>query len=587
LGAGAILLVGLPSSAAYVLLDTLARQAREGQIATIVAGGDEWEIILRDGSRARAHNDGGRPVATVLAGFGLDAAQVGAIAIVQRPAGVPGNHFELIVPAIMLATVAGCLGVGARRRQERERQPGSQTSVPAGGALTTARFRTAEDVKCPVSFADVAGVEEAAEELREVVAFLREPARFAALGARVPRGVLLSGPPGTGKTLLARAVAGEAGVPFYSTGGSEFVEVYVGVGAARVRDLFRRAKATAPSIVFIDEIDTIGRRRSSGPHAANEEREQALNQILVEMDGFIQDEPVIVIAATNRTDILDPALLRPGRFDRRVNVDPPDRAGRLAILGIHLRGKPLAADVDLKRLASLTSGFTGADLANLANEAAILAARHGKAQLGRLELEAAVDRVVAGPERKGTPLCEAERRIVAYHEAGHALIAHRLDPRSSVHKVTIVARGAAGGFTALVPVEERRLLSRSQLLSTLACALGGRAAEEAVFGESTSGSENDLQQATSLARRMVTSLGMSERVGPVAVGALEAEGWGGASAGERVAREVYAEVRRLVEEGYTWARQAVEQERAALDRIASALLERETLSGEELAALCG
>ena len=373
----------------------------------------------------------------------------------------------------------------------------------------------------PVSFADVAGVEEAKEELQEVVEFLKFPEKFMTLGAKIPKGVLLVGPPGTGKTLMARAVAGEAGVPFFSISGSEFVEMFVGVGASRVRDLFDQAKRNAPCIVFVDEIDAVGRHRGAGLGGGHDEREQTLNQILVEMDGFDTTTNVIVIAATNRPDILDPALLRPGRFDRRVTLDNPDIKGRAAILDVHAKGKPLAENVDMDRVARQTVGFSGADLANLVNESAILAARRNKSIIGPEEFAESIDRVIAGPERKSRVISQKEKELTAYHEAGHALVGHLLPHADPVSKISIVARGQMGGYTRFVPKEDRTLITKRQLEARLAYALGGRAAEEIIFDETTTGASNDLEQATNIARTMVTRFGMSEKLGPRTFGKRE------------------------------------------------------------------
>ncbi len=438
-----------------------------------------------------------------------------------------------------------------------------------------------------VTFEDVAGVEEAKEELREVVEFLREPEKFISLGARIPKGVLLVGPPGTGKTLLAKAVSGEAGVPFFSISGSEFVEMFVGVGASRVRDLFDQAKRHSPCIVFVDEIDAVGRQRGAGLGGSHDEREQTLNQMLVEMDGFDTDTSVIIVAATNRPDILDPALLRPGRFDRRVVLDRPDMRGREAILKVHVKGKPLAPDVDLGVLARSTPGFVGADLENLVNEAAILAARRNKKVISQPEMEEAIERVIAGPERRSRLISEEEKRVVAYHEAGHAIVAHVLPNTDPVHKVTIVARGMAGGYTMALPQEDRTLMSRSKILDDLAFTLGGRAAEEIVFNDITSGASNDLERVTKMARAMVTRLGMSDELGPMVYGQKEELIFLGREISEQrdyseaVAELIDQEVRRLVNEAYQRAKSILVQYRDKLDSVAQRLMEVETISRDE------
>jgi cell division protease FtsH len=438
-----------------------------------------------------------------------------------------------------------------------------------------------------VTFEDVAGVEEAKEELKEIVEFLREPEKFISLGARIPKGVLLVGPPGTGKTLLAKAVSGEAGVPFFSISGSEFVEMFVGVGASRVRDLFDQAKRHSPCIVFVDEIDAVGRQRGAGLGGSHDEREQTLNQMLVEMDGFDTDTNVIIVAATNRPDILDPALLRPGRFDRRVILDRPDMRGREAILKVHVKGKPLAPDSNLGVLARSTPGFVGADLENLVNEAAILAARRNKKVIGQLELEESIERVIAGPERKSRLISEEEKRIVAYHEAGHAVVANAIPEADPVHKVSITARGMAGGYTIMLPEEDRTLMARKKMFADMVGLLGGRAAEEIVFDDITSGASNDLERVTRMARAMVTRLGMSIELGPMVYGQKEELIFLGREISEQrdyseaVAQQIDKEVRRLVSEAYESAKSIVLKYRDRLDSVATRLLEVETITREE------
>ena len=442
-----------------------------------------------------------------------------------------------------------------------------------------------------VTFEDVAGVEEAKEELAEVVEFLREPEKFISLGARIPKGVLLVGPPGTGKTLLAKAVSGEAGVPFFSISGSEYVEMFVGVGASRVRDLFEQAKRHSPCIVFVDEIDAVGRQRGAGLGGSHDEREQTLNQMLVEMDGFDTDTNVIIVAATNRPDILDPALLRPGRFDRRVVLDRPDMRGREAILRVHVKGKPLSPDVDLGVLARSTPGFVGADIENLVNEGAILAARRNKKVIGQTDLEEAIERVIAGPERKSRLISEEEKRIVAYHEAGHAVVANSIPEADPVHKVSITSRGMAGGYTIMLPEEDRTLMSRKKLYADMVGLLGGRAAESIVFDDITSGASNDLERVTRMARSMVTRLGMSSELGPMVYGQKEELIFLGREISEQrdysedVAREIDKEVRKLVGEAYEHARSIVIQYRDKLDTVAQRLLEVETITREEFEEL--
>lgn len=442
-----------------------------------------------------------------------------------------------------------------------------------------------------VSFEDVAGADESKEELKEVVEFLREPQKFIQLGARIPKGVLLVGPPGTGKTLIAKAVSGEAGVPFFSISGSEFVEMFVGVGASRVRDLFDQAKRHSPCIVFVDEIDAVGRQRGAGLGGSHDEREQTLNQLLVEMDGFDTDTNIIIMAATNRPDILDPALLRPGRFDRRVVLDRPDMRGREAILKVHVKGKPLSPEIDLAVIARSTPGFVGADLENLVNEAAILAARRNKKVIGQSEFEEAIERVIAGPERKSRLISEDEKRVVAYHEAGHAVVIHSLPESDPVQKVSIIARGMAGGFTLSLPEEDRTLMPRKKILADLIGLLGGRAAEELVFDDITSGASNDIERVTQLARTMVTRLGMSESLGPMVYGQKEELIFLGREISEQrdyseaVAEQIDSEVRRLVSEAYDKARAILREHRDALDTVAARLLEVETISRDEFEQL--
>lgn len=445
--------------------------------------------------------------------------------------------------------------------------------------------------KVTVTFDDVAGADEAKEELIELVEFLKYPEKFTALGAKIPTGVLLIGPPGTGKTLIARAVAGEAGVPFFSISGSEFVEMFVGVGASRVRDLFEQAKKNAPCIVFIDEIDAVGRQRGSGLGGSHDEREQTLNQILVEMDGFDTSTNIIVIAATNRPDILDPALIRPGRFDRKVMLDAPDVKGREAIFAVHSKGKPLGDDVKGEILAKSTPGFTGADIMNLVNEAAILAARRNKKIITMDEFEEAVDRVIAGPERRSRVMSKKEKKLTAYHEGGHTVCAHFLEHHDPPHKVTIVSRGVTGGYTRFLPDEEAHYHTRNMFKAQLVSALGGHAAEELVFGEATTGPSNDIQQVTKIARNMVTRWGMSERLGPRTFGKAEEMIFLGREIsetrdyGEKVAESIDDEVRRLIEEAHNTAKKILTDRRPILDKLARVLLEVETLDGDRLTAL--
>jgi len=442
-----------------------------------------------------------------------------------------------------------------------------------------------------ITFRDVAGVDEAVQELQEIKEFLENPKRFQALGARIPKGVLLYGPPGTGKTLLARAVAGEAGVPFFSISGSDFVEMFVGVGASRVRDLFEQAKQNSPCIIFMDEIDAVGRHRGAGMGGGHDEREQTLNQLLVEMDGFEMKDNVILIAATNRPDILDPALLRPGRFDRQVVVDRPDRKGRKKILEVHTRGKPLAKQIDLDTLAGQTPGFTGADLANLINEAALLTARTNQREITMKELEEGIMRVIAGPEKRSRVMSEKERLITAYHELGHAIVGHMLPNCDPVHKVSIISRGQALGYTISLPTEDRFLTTRAELTDTMAMTLGGRAAEEIVFSEITTGASNDLEKVTETAKQMVMRFGMSERLGPRVFGHdrsmpfLGREFSSEPDYSDEIAREIDDEIRRVVEEAHQTAKDILTERRDVLERVSKVLLARETIDAEQFFAL--
>ncbi|HQE24673.1 MAG TPA: ATP-dependent zinc metalloprotease FtsH [Candidatus Atribacteria bacterium] len=456
-------------------------------------------------------------------------------------------------------------------------------------SFAKSRAKMVEPEKVKITFDDVAGVEEVKEELKEIVDFLRNPRRFQKIGARIPRGVLLYGPPGTGKTLLAKAIAGEAKVPFFSISGSDFVEMFVGVGAARVRDLFATAKKSVPCIVFVDELDAVGRHRGAGLGGGHDEREQTLNQLLVEMDGFDPNEGIIVIAATNRPDILDPALLRPGRFDRRIAVPPPDVVGREAILRVHLKGKPVDESVDLEVLARRTPGFVGADLANLVNEAALLAARQNRDVIKMEDFEEAIDKVIAGPERKHMVISEKEKQIVAYHESGHAIVARALPNADPVHKISIIPRGnMALGYTLQLPTEDRYLLSKQELLDRLAVLLGGRVAEEMVFGDVTTGAQDDLKKATEIAREMVCEYGMSEILGPLTLGRKHREVFLGRDIAEdrnyseEIAYIIDKEVRAIIDQAYEKARESIERYREKLDLLAERLIEKEVLERVEI-----
>ncbi len=498
---------------------------------------------------------------------------------------LPNNLVNLFITVLLPVLLIGGVLIWVMNRS----QGGGGRVMQFGRS----RHKTVNKDQPKTTFADVAGVDEAIEELEEVKDYLQSPAKFQAMGAKIPRGVLLFGPPGTGKTLLARAVAGEAGVPFFSISGSDFVEMFVGVGAARVRDLFEQAKASAPAIVFIDEIDAVGRHRGAGLGGGHDEREQTLNQLLVEMDGFDQRSTVILMAATNRPDILDPALLRPGRFDRQVVIDRPDLEGRKAILKVHARGKPFDADVDLAVLARRTPGFTGADLANVINEAALLAARRSKRAISMSEVEEAVDRVMAGPERKSRVMDEKERRLIAYHEGGHAMVAHVLPNTDEVHKITVIPRGRALGYTLTLPEQDKFMMTREQLRDELAMLMGGRVAEEVVAGDVTTGAQNDIERATKVARQMVTEYGMSDTIGPRTLGQKQGEvflgrDWGSTpDYSDAVAFEIDQEVLLLIDEAHDVALEILTQNRDKLDALAALLLEKETLNREEVEKFFG
>jgi len=563
-------------------ISAIAADVQAGRVKQIIVSGDELTVKYKDSANdVLTYKGGNGTVEELLASYGVTADDLKAVDIQYRRPSDWGNIINLLAYTLPAVLVVGIIYFMLRQAQ------GTNNQALSFGK-SRARMFTGDQPT--VTFDDVAGVDEAKEELREVVEFLKEPEKFISLGARIPKGVLLVGSPGTGKTLLAKAVSGEAGVPFFSISGSEFVEMFVGVGASRVRDLFDQAKRHSPCIVFVDEIDAVGRHRGAGLGGSHDEREQTLNQILVEMDGFDTDTNVIVIAATNRPDILDPALLRPGRFDRRVVLDRPDMKGREAILRVHVRGKPLASDVDLTTLAKATPGFVGADIENLVNEAAILAARRNKKAISMKEFEEAIERVIAGPERKSRLISEEEKRVIAYHEAGHAVVMRVLPKCDPVRKVSIIARGMMGGYTLSLPEEDRTLWSKQKFLDDLSGLLGGRAAEELVFTDITTGAANDLERATELARAMVTRYGMSEKLGPMVFGQKEELVFLGKELGEQrdysdaVALEIDNEVRRIIHEAYTRAKNILLQYRDKLDAIAQRLLEVETIDGAEFEA---
>ena len=564
-------------------LSTLAEKISAGVVESVVIRDDALTIKMKNEDAYVSHKDNGASLLETLRALGVTTDQLRTVQVTVAPPSKMGNWVTLLGTLLPLLLVGGLFFFLMRQAQ------GSNSQAMSFGK-SKAKLMTGD--KPTVTFDDVAGAEESKNELMEVVEFLREPEKFASLGARIPKGVLMVGAPGTGKTLMAKAVAGEAGVPFFSISGSEFVEMFVGVGASRVRDLFEQAKRNSPCIVFIDEIDAVGRHRGSGLGGSHDEREQTLNQILVEMDGFDTDTNVIIIAATNRPDILDPALLRPGRFDRRVVMDRPDVRGRRAILGIHIKGKPLAGDVNLDILARATPGFVGADLENMVNEAAILGARRGLSLITMKEFEEAIERVaMGGPERRSRVLGDAIKKLTAYHEAGHAVTAKVLEPESPIQKVTIIPRGQAGGYSWQVPEEEKTLQSVDDLEARIAVALGGRIAEELVFQDISSGAASDLEHVTRIARAMVTRYGMSKKLGPMVFGLrnemvfLGREIHEQRNYSEETAAQIDAEVRRIVDEGYRRCHETLVAHRDKLDLVAQALLERESLSRKEFEML--
>jgi len=576
--------MGSGETAAEYGYGELIEDARSGEI----------ESVTKEGLRLTATFGGGReeqtaiapseltdPYADICNAAGPDSGACQNFEVVEESAA--GGILTLLITALLpVLLIGGFIFFMMRQAQGTNNQAMS---------FGKSRARMFLGNKTVVTFNDVAGVDEAKQELTEVVEFLKYPEKFNSLGARIPRGVLLVGPPGTGKTLLARAVAGEAGVPFFSISGSEFVEMFVGVGASRVRDLFEQAKRNSPCIVFVDEIDAVGRQRGAGLGGSHDEREQTLNQILVEMDGFDTNTNVIVVAATNRPDVLDPALLRPGRFDRTVILDRPDIKGRREILNVHIKGKPLDKTVDIEAIARRSPGFSGADLANLVNEAAILAARRNKKSVGNDEFNEAIDRVIAGPERRSRIISEDEKVIIAYHEGGHAVVQRLLPKCDPVTKVTIVSRGMALGYTMSLPQEDRYLHSKTEFEDKIAGMLGGNVAETIVFGDTTTGSSNDIEKATSLARAMVTQYGMSEKLGPLAFGKKEEMVFLGREISEQrnysdeVAAKIDAEVRALIDNAFTRATEALTTHRDVLDRLAALLVEKETIESEEFESL--
>ncbi len=571
-----------PTSSNAISLNQLANEVAAGRVARVIErGGEELFIEYVNGGTAQSYKSASLDLIETL---GYRSVRDVPFEFVQQA----GDNSQAFLLQILIGIVPIVIIVWFLWRMMRSVR-GSQDQAMSFGR---SRARVSRDMERPqVTFEDVAGADEAKEELKEIVEFLKEPEKFIRLGARVPKGVLMVGPPGTGKTLMARAVAGEAGVPFFSISGSEFVEMFVGVGASRVRDLFERAKAEAPAIIFVDEIDAVGRQRGAGLGGGHDEREQTLNQILVEMDGFENDTNVIVVAATNRPDILDAALLRPGRFDRKVIMDNPDVKGRQDILIVHSKGKPIAPDVDLEAVAKITAGFSGADLENLVNEAAILAARRNKKHITMSEMQESMERVVMGPERRSRVISPEEKQKIAYHEAGHAILFHVLEHTNPVHKITIVSRGNAGGYVMPLPSTDTMLRSKEEFLDDITAAMGGRAAEEIIYNQLTTGAVSDLKQATRMARMMVTQFGMSDKLGPRSYGGSSGPIFLGREMGEsRDYSEHYAEaiddeVRSILQGAYDRARTILTQYKEKMEHLVGILMERETLDSTEFVAV--
>lgn len=561
-------------------ISKVAEEIKNDNVKGIVVSGNKVDITLKDGSKQTSEYNQSQPITTTLKDLGADPAKVSSIDI--KESSDSSTWIAIAINVIPIFLIVGFFYFMLKQAQ------GSSNQAMMFGRSRAKLFEP--NVK-KITFKDVAGVKEAKEELNEIVEFLKHPKKFLNLGAKIPKGVLLFGPPGTGKTLLARAVAGEANVPFFSISGSEFVEMFVGVGASRVRDLFLKAKKNAPSIIFIDEIDAVGRQRGSGLGGSHDEREQTLNQILVEMDGFEQGTNVIVIAGTNRPDVLDPALLRPGRFDRRVVLDMPDIKDRIEILKVHAKNKPLAKEANLETIAKKTPGFSGADLENLLNEAAIFAARNNRKEVTKVDLDEAVEKVLLGPERKSKILSPKEKEITAYHEAGHALVGHLLTHTNPIHKISIIARGMAGGVTWSLPQEDKHMISKSELEDNLAMSLGGRVAEKIMFNEITTGAESDLRKATKMARQMVTEYGMSEALGSRVFGHKEELVFLGRELGEhkdysdQTAYKIDEEVGKIISEAMKKANDVITKHKERLQEIAKKLLKEEVIEGDAFEAL--
>lgn len=572
--------------AEVVGIETLIGRINAGEVSEIVVSGNQVEVTLQDGKREVIQKEANESLSSLLSNFAVDPAKTADVKIaVEDESGWDywlANLLPFILPFLLLGVFLFFMMRGLQ---------GANTRAMSFGQSTAKDFKP--DAKNRVTFKDVAGAKEAKEELQEVVEFLRFPKKFHELGAKIPRGVLLLGAPGTGKTLMARSVAGEAQVPFYHMSGSEFVEMFVGVGASRVRSLFEKAKKNAPCILFIDEIDAVGRRRGAGLGGSHDEREQTLNQILVEMDGFEPTQNIIVIAATNRPDVLDPALLRPGRFDRRVTIDLPDLKDREEILKVHSHKKPLAKEASLKTIAQRTAGFSGADLANILNEAAILAARNSRKEIINEDLFEAIEKVMIGPERRGRVINDKEKRITAYHEAGHALVAHFLPDMDPVHKVSIIARGQAGGYTLKVPSEDRHMHAKSEFISEIAVLLAGHLVEKTIFGEVTTGATSDLRRATRVARQLVTDFGMSDNLGPRTYGEKEEMIFLGREIheqrdySEKVAEKIDEEIAGFIRQGEAKAIEIINDKKSLLEKIVAALLEKETIEREEFERVVG
>jgi len=582
---GVMILYSTPEKRpADVSLSELVSEINNGEVKEIIVIGNTLEITKTDDSKEKASKESESALTETLANYGVDKEKLKTVSVSVKEDTGFGYWVLTLLPFLLPFLLIGAFIWFMLRQAQR----GNSQALNFG--MSRARVVDPKDKKKRVTFKDVAGATEAKQELMEVVEFLQTPKKFLAMGAKIPKGVLLLGPPGTGKTLMAKAVAGEAGVPFFNISGSEFVEMFVGVGASRVRDLFKQAKKNAPAIVFIDEIDAVGRHRGAGLGGGHDEREQTLNQILVEMDGFETDQNVIVIASTNRPDVLDPALLRPGRFDRRVTMDLPDINEREAILKIHTKNKPLASAINMRRIAERTPGFSGADLANLVNEGAILATRRNMKEIGLQELAESIEKVILGPERRSRVINEEEKKIVAYHEGGHALVGASLLHADPVHKVSIISRGHAGGYTMAVPTEDKTLHTDHYFLDELAVLLGGYASEKLIFGNVTTGPSNDLGRATQMARSMVTRYGMS-RLGARTFGKKEELVFLGREMheerdySEETARSIDSEVSRLIDEAFARATTVLSEKRATLDRIATTLLEKETLEKDEFDAL--